>query len=123
IARDPSSSGNHTCLAEVLWNLRCREEALEQIKLAVRLAPAENDWAWRTYRAWCQELGRRDQVIALAREFTRSRPNVAQVWLVLASLLDAPEERAEAMAALDRTLERDARNIEAHGRRAGLFVA
>ncbi len=45
------------------------------------------------------------------------------MWLVLASLLDAPEERSEAVAALDRALELDPRNIEAHGRKADLFIS
>jgi tetratricopeptide (TPR) repeat protein len=123
IARDPANPSNHNFLAEVLWRLRRKDDALKQIQLAIRLAPAENDWGWRMYRAWCQELGRIKEVVELAREFTRTRPNVAAHYLVLASLLDAPDQRDEALAALNRALELDPRSIEAHGRRADLLVA
>ena len=113
VARDPSNPANRNDLAEVFWHLRRKDEALEQIQLSVRLAPAENDWAWQTYWSWRQEMGRVEEVLNLAREFTRTRPNVADVWLVLASLLEGCEDRPEAMAALNRALELDPRNVEA----------
>ncbi len=51
-----------------------------------------------------------------------TRPNDVGVWIRLADMLDAPDDRAEGLAAADRALALDPRNLEAHGKRVYLLA-
>lgn len=117
VSRDPLNGVNRGWLAELLWRLDERQEALEQIGQAVELEPGY-DWAWNTLRAWSAELGEPERPKEAARRLTASKPGEARSWLVLEQVLDGEAEQDEALAALEQAIQLNPRSIEAHSRRA-----
>ena len=80
-----------------------KETALERIQQAVRL-DLHYDWGWDSLRDWTHELKRRELPIAFARQMTERQPHEPRAWLLLAEALDAPAERDDQLAALDKSL-------------------
>jgi tetratricopeptide (TPR) repeat protein len=126
LEHDPDNAINRGYLAETLWHLGERSAALENIQHAIRLAPDE-DWSWNALRHWAGEAAKDDPSMAglpakFARELAQSQPDDVDAWVALAGVLERPEDRKEAHAALDRALELDPRHISAHMQRATLLA-
>ncbi len=117
----PLDPYNHGCLADALWHLGEKEPALERLALALRLDPGY-EWAWRTLADWSNELGRPEAPAELAREITRRRGGDVRAWLALARGLDGPEALDERLAALDRAIAIDPRDLESHDLKAELLA-
>ena len=115
--RSPLDPLAHGFLAEWLWEAGESREALDRVKLALRLEPGY-DWAWHAVQLWGDRLDEPDEAADLARELTRERPGDPRVWLRLVRVLHHPRHNDEVLAALDKVVELDPRNVEAHDLRA-----
>jgi tetratricopeptide (TPR) repeat protein len=115
--RSPLDAQLQVALADRLWNAGRSDEALARAELAVRFDPGL-EIAWRLVLHWSDRLDRPETVIELARELTRTRPGDARGWLKLSRLLHAPEQNAEALAALETVIRLDPLNVEAHDQKA-----
>ncbi len=73
VARDPGNAQNHGCLADALWHLERKEEALAEIRLAARLE-SRYDWAWDRLREWSAALEQPRAPVDLARECAKRGP-------------------------------------------------
>ncbi|MBX9583162.1 MAG: hypothetical protein K2X87_22885, partial [Gemmataceae bacterium] len=116
-ARSPLDPLAHGFLAEWLWEAGESREALDRVKLALRLEPGY-DWAWHAVQLWSDRLDEPDEAADLARELTRDRPGDPRVWVRLVRVLHHPRHNDEVLAALDKVVELDPRNVEAHDLRA-----
>ena len=122
VARNPLEVVNHLRLAEVQWRLGDREAAWERVEKAVQTDPGF-DAAWECLNAWSDELGRPERALEVARELTVRRAGEARSWLILARMLDAPEQSDERLEALDRVIELSPRNLDAWDLRATTLAA
>jgi tetratricopeptide (TPR) repeat protein len=121
IVQAPLESVNYGYLADVLWRLDEKDQAIERMKRAVTLMP-EYDWGWNTLRDWVKELQREDEVVALVRELADKNAHQAGAWILIAETLSRPEDLPERLRALDRANEINPRLIEAHVWRAQLLA-
>ncbi len=121
VRADPLECRNFSALAEVLWDEGQHDKAIRMMKHAVELEPG-HDVAWRYLQQWADETKQPDLAVDAARALTKSRPKEARSWLVLADALDGPEQQAEKLAALDKVIELNPRNDEAHGRKSMLLA-
>ncbi|MBX9624652.1 MAG: hypothetical protein K2X82_12665, partial [Gemmataceae bacterium] len=116
-ARSPLDPLAHGFLAEWLWEAGESREALDRAKLALRLEPGY-DWAWHAVQLWSDRLDEPDEAAELARELTKDRPGDPRVWVRLVRVLHHPRHNDEVLAALDKVVTLDPRNVEAHDLRA-----
>ena len=115
--RNPLDPFVHGFLAERLWDSGRSREALDRAKTAIRHEPGY-DWAWHAVQLWSERLEVPDEAIELARELTRDRSGDPRVWMRLARLLQHPRHNDEALAALEKAIALDPRNVEAHDLKA-----
>jgi cellulose synthase operon protein C len=115
--RNPVDALAHGFLAERLWDVGRSREALDRAKTAVRLEPGY-DWAWNAVQLWSDRLDCPDEPAELTRELTRDRAGDTRVWLRLARMLHHPRHNEEVLAALDRALALEPKNVEAHDLKA-----
>jgi tetratricopeptide (TPR) repeat protein len=116
-ARNPLDALAHGFLAERLWDTGRSREALDRAKTAVRLEPGY-DWAWHAVQLWAERLDCPDEPAELTRALTRDRAGDPRVWLRLARMLHHPRHNDEVLAALDRALVLEPKNVEAHDLKA-----
>jgi len=117
VARSPLEISNRILLAETLWRLDERKQALESIHDTVQRDPGF-ERAWDLLNDWADQLGCPERALETARELTVRRAGEARSWLMLARLLDAPDEMDERMAALDKVIELSPRCEDAYDMRA-----
>jgi tetratricopeptide (TPR) repeat protein len=117
IIRNPLDALAHGFLAERLWEIGRSREALDHAKTAVRLEPGY-DWAWHHVQMWSDRLDSPDEPAELTRELTRDRAGDSRVWLRLARMLHHPRHNEEVLAALDKALALEPKNVEAHDLKA-----
>src|SRR5579883_724303 len=115
--RNPLDALAHGFLAERLWDMGRSREALDHAKTAVRLEPGY-DWAWHAVQMWSDRLDSPDEPAELTRELTRDRSGDPRVWLRLARMLHHPRHNEEVLAALDKALALEPKNVEAHDLKA-----
>ncbi|MBS1791823.1 MAG: tetratricopeptide repeat protein [Acidobacteria bacterium] len=119
IAYTPLDHSNYGYLADVLWQLGQRDQALEQISRSVTLEPGY-DWGWRALREWSQLAGKPELALECARALTKKRPGQARSWLVLGQTEGQGIE--EQLQSLERALKLNPRLVEAHSLRARLLT-
>jgi tetratricopeptide (TPR) repeat protein len=115
--RSPLDPFAHGFLAERLWDAGRSREALDRAKIAVRHEPGY-DWAWHVVQIWSDRLEVPDEPAELARELTGDRAGDPRVWLRLARLLHHSRHNEEVLAALEKAVILDPKNIEAHDLKA-----
>jgi tetratricopeptide (TPR) repeat protein len=115
--RNPLDPFAHGFLAERLWEAGRSREALDRAKTAVRHEPGY-DWAWHAVQLWSERLEAPEEPAELARELARDRSGDPRAWMRLARLLHQPRHNDEALAALDRAIALDPKNVEAHDLKA-----
>lgn len=117
IAANPLDPVNQACLADVLWLLNERGAAIEQACNTIRLNPGyQRPWNLLSY--WAPEVDRPELAADMARELTKSRPDEARSWLMLAHCLLEQPDSQELPAALDRALALNPRSEDAYDLRA-----
>jgi tetratricopeptide (TPR) repeat protein len=122
VERSPLDGWLQTELAEVLWALDEKQGALERVRKTVQHDPG-NQRAWDCLNFWADELGCGEIALEAARELTQRRGGEARSWLILARMLDAPEQRQERLAACQRAIELNARCTDAYDLRCQALAA
>ena len=117
----PLDAYNHGCLAESLWKLGRRDEALERVQHAVKIEPGYQ-WAWDALVRWSDELHRPELADQIARDLTVRRAGEARSWIVLARTLRRPEHLEERLVALSKAIELNPRALDAYDIRARLLA-
>jgi tetratricopeptide (TPR) repeat protein len=115
--RNPLDALAHGFLAERLWEIGRSRDALDRAKTAVRLEPGY-DWAWHAVQLWAERFDEPDEPAQLTRELARDRAGDPRVWLRLARMLHHPRHNEEVLAALDRAITLEPKNVEAHDLKA-----
>lgn len=116
-ARDPLDPAHHGHLAEVLWELGGKREALAHVERALALDPGY-EWAWHALLTWGSDAGEPRRATETARSLVQRRPGDARAWLALARCLEDDKDVAERHAALERCLKLEPRNQNAHDLKA-----
>lgn len=117
VARIPLDVALLQELAEVLWGLEQREEALACAEKAVQLEPGF-ERSWDALNSWSERLGKPELALACARRLTQRRGGESRSWLIFARMLDEPEQREERLAAVDKAIALSPRHTDAHDLRA-----
>ena len=117
VARAPLDPVNHGYLADNLWNAGDSDEALERLRIALKLDPGY-DWAWRALSDWAERMECPDKAVETAREVAHLRPGDHRAWLALVRVLNGREHHEEALEALDRSIALQPRSIEAYDLKA-----
>jgi len=120
IRRIPGAANLATLRASMLWRMGRRQEALSSILATlVRFPKEETGWRWAD--SWADALGKQDELLAAVRRLVYERPGEADSWMLLCRCLprSAMEEK---LAAVDKALDRDPRNLDAHDLKAFLLA-
>jgi tetratricopeptide (TPR) repeat protein len=118
----PLDGGLQIEWAQALWDAGEQQAAFDQICHTVRLDPGQQP-AWDRLNYWADQLGCPDAALEKARELTQRRGGEARSWLMLARLLDAPEQVEQRLEACAKALELNPRCVDAHDLRARALEA
>ena len=116
-AHDPLDFAHHGYLAEILWELGEKNEALTRLERALVLDPGY-EWAWNVLLTWGRQVGQPQRATEIARGLVQRRPGDARAWLALARCLEDEKDAVERQAALERCLKLDPRYRDAHDLKA-----
>ncbi len=117
VAQSPFDALLHGLLAETLWSLGEKSSAFEQMQKAAELDPGY-DRVWYCLTVWGPEINDRGRVAELAKKLTRTHPQEARSWLILAKIICEDPNIQECLEALDQALAWDPLSCEAHDMRA-----
>jgi tetratricopeptide (TPR) repeat protein len=106
----PADASLHARRATLLWSRGSTGDAFAAVERALRLA-LDFDWAWALLRFWSKAAGEPQRVEALARALADERPGEAAAWLQLARSLSGPGSAAERLAAVDKALAANPRDV------------
>src|SRR5262249_31127508 len=123
IARAPLVGLTYVDLAEFLWRQNEHDEAIKQVRHALKLDPGMEN-AWNDLCNWCAQLDRYQEVFEVARGWTTARPGEARSWMRLGQALqwqsprtsaDSEKRRVdECAAAYDEALKRNPIAVNIH---------
>ncbi len=116
VARLPDEGALHAMLAALLWRAGDADEAWS-IAAGLVLREPGFDFAWERLAEWADPLGRRGELVGLARQIAETRPGEARSWMILARQLPLAELDEE-LAALDRAIALEPRLEEAYDHKA-----
>ena len=111
--RNPLSAPILGTLADLIWHLGEREQALGMVRRAVENDPHYN-WGWNTLAEWGGLLGTPNTALDLARERANRLQTDAAAWLLVARLATKPELAGERLDSALRASTCEPRNIDAH---------
>lgn len=114
-------SWNHVAMADILWRLDRKSEAVDSLAFALELEP-EYGGGWSQLREWEAEAGRAGAVRQAAERLIRERSAQSRAWLVYASVLDGELGLDEQLAALDRAIELDPLSIDGFEEKARILA-
>ncbi len=117
----PLSAHMHGYLANVLWKMGEKEQAITVVQKALSLQP-DYDWAWRSLSHWGEELMRPTLGEDCACALTERRPGDPRAWLTLAKMTSGEEKIAQKLTALERAIQLHPTFIEAHSTRTFLLA-
>lgn len=99
-------------LADVLWKLEKKDEAIEAAKRAISIEP-EYDWAWRMIKHWSEETDEPNLAVDLARELVKSKPEDVKANLIYAEMLSGEIVSEEYLKTIEGVLRLDKTNVQA----------
>ena len=105
-------------LADALWHLGDRDQALIEIARAVELDP-DYDWAWSSLNDWASMLDQPDLPEQTARKMITNKPGDPDLWCILARM---QSDQAEKLSSLDKAIELNPRLIDAHEQKIVLLT-
>ena len=111
----------HWLLAEQLWQADRGREALDHAKQAVRLdshGDPRLESAWRAVVMWCDRLDEPTEALEFAKQLTEQRAGDPRAWLRYARTITEISQAGEIVAALDKALALDPKNVEAYDLKA-----
>jgi tetratricopeptide (TPR) repeat protein len=108
-------------LASLLWRQEQKEPAVEQMKLAVALAP-RYEQAWSVLGHWARILKKTELVPDVIQELTQKRPADPGVWLRLARFHIENNNTTAGLTAVEKSLELHPRSLEAHDLRISILA-
>jgi tetratricopeptide (TPR) repeat protein len=111
----------HWLLAEQFWQADRGREALDRAKQAVRLdahGDPRLESAWRAVVMWSDRLDSPTEALEFARELTVVRAGDPRAWLRYARSITEISQANEIVAALDKALALDPKNVEAYDLKA-----
>lgn len=120
IAHAPLEPQNLRLRAHLEWTAGETARAVASLERALRIEPGFH-LAWAQLSEYSRRLGEAHDK-RVARSLTEARPGEVRSWLMLSDVLTAPEERREALAALDRALLLNPRSVECHDARARILA-
>ena len=100
----PTDAEPHRHYAEVLWHRGARDEALAQMREAMRLSVEDPALVVRVGEM-CLELGRQDEAATLAEDAIDLSPRMAAAWALRGEVDQAKGHIDEALADMHRGLE------------------
>ncbi|MBI1831544.1 MAG: tetratricopeptide repeat protein, partial [Planctomycetes bacterium] len=131
IQRAPLAGATYNDHAELLWRNNEHDEAIKQVRHALKLDPGL-EAAWNNLVGWCNQLDRYNEVFEVARGLTSQRRGEARSWLRLAHAYhwQPPRTNAEdeakriddCVAAYDEALMRNPSAINIHDLKAQALV-
>jgi tetratricopeptide (TPR) repeat protein len=121
IAATPSDAFNRGCLGDLYRSGNERERAIAEVQRALVLNPDYN-WAWEALRSWSLDGDGENLAAQAARELVDKRAGESRSWLRLAEMLGGRENFAERLAAVDRALALNPRNVDAWDVRATILT-
>ncbi|MGF1656955.1 MAG: tetratricopeptide repeat protein [Verrucomicrobiales bacterium] len=104
--QDPVSRG---FLAELLWRLDRRQEAIDELKHAARLDLAYS-WAWSQLDRWSVALGQETNSLMLAQELVQEKPQHPLAHIRLAECYFQAPDLDKRLAAIRQAITLDSRN-------------
>lgn len=121
VRRIPLDNYLYGCLADILWQLDEKNEAIETAKRAITLDP-EYEWAWRMIKFWSEDIDQPNLAAELAKQLTIDKPKDAKTHLIYAEALEMDEFSQEYHDAIEKVLELDPQNVRALARKANLLA-
>jgi tetratricopeptide (TPR) repeat protein len=100
----PTDAEPHRHYAEALWHRGAGEQALAQMREAIRLSGEDPSLAVRLGEM-CFELGRQDEAGHLADEAIDASPHLASAWALRGRIAGSKGQISEALADVYRGLE------------------
>jgi len=117
VAGAPREIPNYGTLGDVLWAQGEHDAAIAEVSRAVVQEPGY-EYGWHQLRRWTAQLGKPETVLQLHRDLTRRRPYEPRSWRLLAEALIETEHRDECLAAFDKAIELNPRDVESHSAKA-----
>lgn len=119
--RMPLDPENHVELAQILWSLQQRDDALRELKAAIELNPGF-EWFWNLLTEWARELDQPGLPLQMAHALISRRGGEARSWIILARMMHGREELNKVLATLDCAIERSPLSSWAYDVRAEILA-
>lgn len=117
LAADPRDTQSLAGLADCLYKSGKKAEAFAPLKQAC-LQQVGYNWAWQSLIDWSNEFDGGATARETAEQIVRERPLDSRSFVRLAEAHDDLERMSTALEAIEKALELDARNVDAHVRKA-----
>ena len=117
LAADPRDTQSLAGLADCLYKAGKKAESFAPLKQAC-LQQVGYNWAWQSLIEWSNEFDGGATAREAAQQMVRDRPLDARSFLRLAEAHDDLERMPIALKAIEKALELDPRNVDAHVRKA-----
>jgi tetratricopeptide (TPR) repeat protein len=122
LKREPLNAENNWALAATLWRIGQREEALERLKMTLRVEPRYTA-AWGLLDEWSRMLGKVGTVATAAREYVERAPREPLAHLTLARVLPNTEAyREERLSHLEEAIRLSPRLWSAYELKAEILA-
>lgn len=109
LLRDPLTGANYGCLSDLLWKRGKRVEAFEQLLRGMHHCPTYS-WGWETLSNWANVLDRGGELVALLNEHEPLQGQYPGWWIRHSDALHGIQRLPEALATLEKGLQRHPRH-------------
>lgn len=120
IDAEPLAPGGYGYKADLLWKIDRRDEAIEEIKRALRVS-ALYQWGWTRFIQWTTRENRKDEVTALLAELEAKRAHQWRWWYCLSEVYRDLEQPQDALEAIDKALLQRPRELSLLDLKASLL--
>jgi len=121
INAEPLAPGGYGYKADLLWKIGRRAEAIDEIKKALEISPLYS-WGWSHFIEWTAREDRKVEVPTLIAELEKKRAHQWRWWSCLAEVYRDLEQPEDALAAVEKGLEKEPYEISLLDLRATLLA-